>query len=266
MNSFFTRITKLSLLIILTFFTFSCEQIIEVNLQQGSPNIVIEGCVTGGKGPFFIKISQSQNYFNQSNFKGIDNALVELSDNLVKEKLVSKGSGFYSTSKILGIAGKTYNLNVISGGKKYTASAILPAPVPIDTIYFEKGFLNKDSLNAFVQFNDPPQVENYYRIRVYRNNYFIANDYNLVKDEYTDGQTMLAPVYNNFSPGDTILFELYNLDRDIWKYYKGVNEIIQQGMGLQSPGNPPSNISGGALGYFGAWGKSHFRIIVPKAS
>lgn len=260
------EITKLTFLILLCIFVSSCEQIIDVNLQQVSPKIVIEGCITNGKGPFIVKISQSQSYFNQSNFNGVEKATVEISDNKFKEKLHDNGNGFYSTSQINGVAGKTYNLSVNLNGNNYTSSATLPSIVPIDTVYFEKGFLNKDSLNAFVQFNDPSGNENYYRIRVFRNNYFIANDYNLVNDTYTDGQTMLAPVYRNFSRGDTVLFELYNLDRCTWKYYKGINDILQQGAGLQSPGNPPANISGGALGYFGAWGKSYFKIIIPKGS
>lgn len=253
-------------LIFLCLLVSSCEQIIDVNLQQVSPKIVIEGCITNGRGPFYIKISQSQSYFNQGNFNGIEKATVEISDNKLKEKLRYNGDGYYSTSQIYGAAGKTYNLTVNFGGKSYTSSATLPATVPIDTVYFENGFFKRDSLNAFVQFCDPSGIENYYRIRVFRNNYFISNDYNLVNDTYTDGQTMLAPVYRNFSPGDTVQIELYNLDRCTWKYYKGISDILQQGPGLQSPGNPPTNISGGALGYFGAWGRSIFKIIVPKRS
>lgn len=251
-------------LIFLCLFFSSCEQIIDLNLQQASPNIVIEGCVTSGRGPFIVKISQSQSYFNQSSFTGIEKANVEISDSKFREKLRDNGGGYYSTAQIFGIAGKTYNLNVNVGGKSYTSSVTLPSTVPIDTIYFENGFLNKDSLNAFVQFTDPLRIENYYRIRVFRNNYFISNDYNLINDTYTDGQSMLAPVYRNFSPGDTVMVELYNLDRCTYKYYRGLNDILQGGPGMQSPGNPPTNISGGALGYFGAWGKSVFKIIVPK--
>ena len=267
MNWSFKNITIPAFLIFLCLFLGSCEQIIEVNLQQVSPKIVIEGCVTNSRGPFVVKISQSQSYFNQSNFKGIEKATVEISDNnKLKVKLHDNGDGYYSTSQIYGVAGKTYNLAVNWNGINYTSSATLPSAVPIDTIYFENGFINKDSLNAFVQFKDPPGIENYYRIKVFRNNYFISNDYNLFNDTYIDGQTMLAPVYRNFSRGDTVLVELYNLDRCTWKYYQGINDILQQGPGLQSPGNPPTNISGGALGYFGAWGKSYFKIIVPKGS
>jgi hypothetical protein len=262
----FTVFTRLSTLAILSLFIFSCEQIINVNLPESSPRVVIEGYVTNGKGPFTIKISQSQSYFNQSDFKGISSAVVEISDGHFKEKLKNTGSGIYFTTQMFGTAGKTYNLSVTLGKNLYTASTVLPSVIPIDTLYFEEGFLNRDSLNAFVQFKDPGGIENNYRIVAYRNNYFISNDYNLVNDTYTDGQTFLAPVYRNFAPGDTVIVDLYNIDKCTWKYYRGLNDILQQGPGLQSPGNPPSNISGGALGYFGAWGKSSFKIIVPKHS
>mgnify|MGYP001382683672 CR=1 FL=1 len=265
MNCSFANFTNLTFLIVLCLSLNSCEQIIEVSLPQSSPEIVIEGYITNGAGPFLVKISQSQSYFDQSNFKGINDADVEMDQGQVKEKLTDRGGGVYSTSKIWGYPNKTYNLRVTVGENKYTASVTLPPRVPIDTVYFQKGFLDKDSLNAFVQIPDPSASENYYRIRVFRNGYFNSSDYNLVSDAHANGQTLLAPIYTNFTPGDTVVVELCNLDQSTWKYYKAVNDILQQGAGLQSPGNPASNISGGALGYFGAMGRSFFKIIVPAA-
>ena len=263
MNASHWKFFALTLLSIIALLVYSCEQIVVVNLKEGLPETVIEGAITNGSGPFSFKITKTQSYFNQSAFCGIDSAQVEISDALYKDKLLSRGSGIYSTQKIRGISGRTYNLSIRSEGKSYSASVTLPPPVKIDTVYFEKGFLNKDSLLAFVQFNDPAGIENYYRVRIIRNGFYSTNDYNLITDTYTDGQTMLAPVYNtNFVPGDTVIIELLNLEKCTWKYYKGINDIIQQGVSLQAPGNPPSNISGGALGNFGAWGKSTFKIIV----
>jgi len=58
------------------------------------------------------------------------------------------------------------------------------------------------------------------------------------------------------------VIELDNLEQNSWRYLKGVGEIIQQGVNVQAPGNPPSNISGGALGYFGAWGKTIYKVTI----
>jgi hypothetical protein len=265
MNFTLSNFFRLTFLTVLILFLNSCEQIIEVNLKNGSPETVIEGFITNGNGPFTVKLSNSQNYFNQGIINGIDSADVEISDSQRSEKLMNIGSGIYATKQLRGISGKNYTLKIKKGEKSYTSSLILPPVVKIDTVYFQKGLFNSDSLSAFVQFQDPQQTENYYRIRVIRNGLYAKEDYNLVSDAHTNGMTILAPVFNeNFAPGDKVEVELWNLNPITWKYFKGLSDIIQNGASMQAPGNPVSNISGGALGYFGAWGIATFEIIVPK--
>jgi hypothetical protein len=94
-----------------------------------------------------------------------------------------------------------------------------------------------------------------------------VNDYFLMTDAFSDGEKMVAPIYyRNFAPGDSVIVELLNLDRSTWRYFKGISESILQGVNSQAPGNPPSNITGGAWGIFGAWNSSSYRIIVPKSA
>jgi hypothetical protein len=248
-----------------TFSVCSCEQIITVKLQDELPNLVIEGTITNGRGPFLVKLSESQAYFNQSSFTGIEKALVQIIDSTLTDTLTETGSGYYSTNRIRGIAGKSYELNVAVKEKRYSASVKLPPPVPIDTVYFDKSVFNTDSLNAFIEFNDPLGIENFYRIKLSRNGRFNVNDYFLITDIPSDGQRLWVPIYfNEFAPGDSVDVELENLERSTYLYLKSLSEIVQQGVNVQAPGNPPSNISGGALGYFGAWGTSRFKTYIPK--
>lgn len=244
---------------------YSCEQIITVRLQDERPNLVIDGAITNGRGPFLVRLSESQAYFNQSNFAGIENAMVQIGDSALKETLTEKGSGYYSTKSLRGIPGKSYQLNVTTQGKNYSASVILPPPVPIDTVYFDTSLFNKDSLNAYIEFYDPFGVENFYRIKLFRNNRISVNDYFLFTDVASDGNKLWVPIYyREFAPGDSVMVELDNLELSTWRYLKGLSEIIQQGVNVQAPGNPPSNISGGALGYFGALGVSRYKAFIKK--
>lgn len=249
---------------LIAFTVYSCEQIVVIKLQEDQPKIVIESFISNGRGPFNVKISRSQSYFNQKEFEGITKAVVKISNPQVIETLVDRGSGHYSTSRIRGTPGIKYTLDVEVEGKNYNSAVVIPPPVLIDTVYFAKGLLHNDSLAAFVEFKDPAGFENFYRIKIYRNRYYAINDYYLINDNFTDGERLLAPIYRcNFAPGDTVDLELYNLEKSTWRYFKAVSEIIDQGVNLQAPGNPPSNISGGALGNFSAWGKSSLRVIVP---
>jgi hypothetical protein len=243
----------------------SCEQIIKVSLHDQQPMLVIEGYITPGLGPYTVKLSESQAYFDQSGFKGVENAVVQIDNLLVKETLVNKGSGVYTSGSALrGITGYPYKLNVTALGKNYSAQVMLPNPVPIDTVYFAPSINYKDSLNAFIEFIDPLNEENYYRLKLFRNRRMPADEYFLITDSGSDGQRLLVPVYSReFAPGDTVLVQMDNLERNTWLYFKGLSEIVEEGFNAQAPGNPPSNITGGALGYFGAWGVSRYRRIIP---
>ena len=265
MVSAFTHLLRAIFLTMTAFLLWSCEQLITVKLQGGQDNVVVESFVTNGRGPFYVKLSQSQDYYNQSAMAGIEKAVVQMVDSTLSENLVERGSGYYSTTKIKGTSGHTYHLNVTASGKKYSATVKLPPPVRIDTVYFRPDPNVKDSLNVFVEFQDPGGVENFYRIKLYRNGRFAVNDYYLITDTYIDGQRLFSPFYyREFARGDTVLVELENIERSTWRYFKGLSETIQQGVNLQAPGTPPSNLSGGALGYFGAWGTSTYRVIIRK--
>lgn len=243
---------------------FSCEEAIKVNLRNEKSKVVIESFIANDLSPIVVKITKSQEFFDQNSFTPVKNASVQLEYLSKKEKLNERGGGYYVSLRTPVVSGRTYTLKVVSAGETFSATVVLPGSVPIDTVYFKPGIFSSDSLNIFVGFHDPAKTENYYRIKVSRNQRETINDYYLLTDAFLDGEDMIAPIYYRyFAPGDTVVVELYNLERSTWRYYKGLSESIQQGVNSQAPGNPPSNFSGGALGVFGAGGVSSYRLIVP---
>jgi hypothetical protein len=243
----------------------ACEEVIDVNLKNASSKVVIESFITNIDDPFVVRITKSQDFFDQSNFSTVRNATVQLEYPSVKENLIEKGGGYYVSSMTKGIPGRIYTLKITADGETFGATVELPNPVPIDTVYFQPGLFQSDSLNIFVGFRDPAVTENYYRVRLYRNHRYAVNDYFLMSDAILDGEKIVAPIYYRyFTPGDTVVVELLNLEKCTWKYFKGLSESIQQGVNSQAPGNPPTNFTGGALGIFGAWGSSSYRTIAPR--
>lgn len=264
-NRMNTRLIKPLQILVVAILFWSCEEKIEVNLNEVTPKVVIESYITNSENPIIVKITKSQAFFNQQSFMPVEKALVKLESGNTKERLNEEGGGYYLSSRIQGIAGRTYTLQVATGGETYGASVVLPAAIPIDTVYFRPGIFQSDSLNAVIEFRDPVKSENYYRIKVYYNRRYAVNDYFLVTDAFTNGEKIVAPVYNhNFTAGDTVAVELLNLERNTWRYFKALSESIQQGVNSQAPGNPPSNLSGDALGIFGAWSSTFRRVIIPK--
>jgi hypothetical protein len=245
----------------------SCEEKIDVNLKSDGSKVVVEGFITNSGNPIVVKLSRSQEFFNQSSFMPVEKASAEIESQSTSEQLVEEGAGYYVASRMAGIPGRSYTLRIGIGNETYRATADLPYPVAIDTVYFRYGSIQRDSLNAIVEFQDPGESENYYRIKLYHNRKYAVNDYFLLTDANMDGTKMVVQIYYRyFAPGDTLAVELLNLERNTWKYFKGLSEAIQQGVNSQAPGNPPTNISGDALGIFGAYSSSSWLGIVPLNS
>ena len=67
----------------MTLATFTgCEKIINVDLNEAAPRIVIEGLVTDGRGPYRITITKSGSYFNQPSVETVSGAKVVITDDL----------------------------------------------------------------------------------------------------------------------------------------------------------------------------------------
>jgi hypothetical protein len=261
------RFKKSLLILFISFLFWSCEEMIEVKLKNENPKVVIESFITNGESPVMVKITKSQPFFNQSNFAPVKNAYVQLEYLSWKEKLIEREGGNYVAPRVKGLPGTDYTLKITTVGESFAATVNLPYSVHVDTAYFQTGFFRNDSLNVVVEFRDPAVTENYYRIKLYRNGRYAINDYYLLTDAFSNGGKIVAPIYYHyFTPGDSVVVELLNLERSTWRYFKGISESIQQGVNSQAPGNPPSNFSGGALGIFGAWNSSFYRIIVPKTT
>ena len=259
-NSVHFRRYILPLIFVLGF--LSCEEIIKVNLLSTEPKVVIESYIADSEKPLWVRVTKSQTYFNQDTILPVTNARVRLDYLDLSEILPEKMEGVYFSSGPVGMAGESYTLKVTTEGKTYGATVELPPPVPIDTVYFKPGLFRSDSLNVFIEFHDPAITENFYRIKLYRNKWIAINDFYLITDAFSDGQKIVLPVYYRyFVPNDTVVVELMNLERNTWRYFKGMSETLRQGVNSQAPGNPPTNLSNGALGIFGAYGSSSYRII-----
>ena len=58
-----------------------CQKVINVDLNEAAPRIVIEGVITDRRGPYTVKISKSGSYFNQPVLPPVSGAQVTISDN-----------------------------------------------------------------------------------------------------------------------------------------------------------------------------------------
>lgn len=260
------------LLLLLIIFIFpGCQKVINVDLNEAAPRIVIEGVINDRRGPYTVLISKSGSYFNQPVLPLVTGAQVIITDNSgTIDTLREIDSGIYITSKIRGIPGKTYTLKVISENQEFEGSSTMFSHVNIDSLTLVKGEpqrfniggnQNENPLEIHCFFRDPLE-KNFYRIKVFRNDSINTQNYRLFDDQYTNGQITELRVIHA-TAGDKYRIELYSLDSKTYGYYRTLEDLIFTNPFFGStPANPDNNLSNGALGYFGAFAVSSKTITI----
>jgi hypothetical protein len=262
--------------IILTLTSFAvfsgCQKVINVDLNVAAPKIVIEGLVNDRRGPYSVTISRSGSYFNQPVLQTVSGATVFISDNAgTTDSLKETEPGIYLTSLLRGFPGRTYTLTVISDDQVYNGSSTILSHVNIDSLTLVKnlsqrfdfgGRNNKETDVDIHCFFKDPKEKNFYRVKVYKNDSINTESYRLYDDQYTNGEETELRVANA-EAGATYRIELMSIDKQTYGYYQTLEELLFTNPFFGStPANPDTNLSNGALGYFGAYATSSKTIVI----
>lgn len=249
----------------------SCEKVIDYNLDNSKPVIVIEATLTDSREPCTVSISKTSAYFGSSESTQVKGAKVSVkSDNGKQRYFTEVSPGIYQFEKVFVASKVWYTVYVEYEGITYTARSYLNEFVPLVdcTLTYFEGFGFFDSgykINCFIK--DPPNVENYYRLKMYVNGKVVNNEgeMDVYSDKLFDGK-VIGLVQNSsvvFDKDDTVLVEVQAIDKSTYNYFSTLEsisglEIIESA----SPSNPISNFNNGALGYFSAYSFDRRTIII----
>jgi hypothetical protein len=258
---------------ILPLIVFSgCQKVINVDLNNAAPRIVIEGLVSDRRGPYVITITKSGSYFNQPVLPAVSGAKVTITDNAgVSDTLRETDPGIYLTSKTRGIAGRTYTLKVLSENIEYQGTSTMSEHVDIDSLTLVRsdfqridfGGNNPNRIRYEIHcfFSDPPQ-KNFYRFKVFKNDSINTQSYRLYDDQYTNGEETELRV-SGAEAGSTYRIELQSIDQATYGYYRTLADLIfSNPLFGSTPANPNTNLSNGSLGYFGTAAVSTKTIVI----
>jgi len=261
--------------ILVLLFLTACEKVINVDLNEAASRIVIEGLIDDGPGPYKVLLSESGSYFNQPTLPTVSGAIVIIADNTgITDTLTERAPGVYITSITRGIPGRIYTLTVLSDNIEYTGTSTMLNYVSIDSLNLIRtethhfnlggGSGNETNVSIYCYFKDPPE-KNFYRLKVFSNDTTNFERYRLFDDQYTNGEeTELRVGYA--VEGDTLKLELLSLDKSTYGYYRTLADLLHSNPIFGStPANPDTNLSNGALGYFGACAVSTKKFIITNA-
>lgn len=245
----------------------SCEKVINVDIKDAAPVIVIEGVVTNRADSQVVKITRSA-VFGQSNvFPAVTGAVVSITeDGIRKLSLQESRPGVYVLRSSRGSPGHTYTLKVEADGKIYTATSTMPSQVRIDTVALNSSnFFGNTRRIISVEYQDPSGVKNYYRCLLKVNGTPSKQDF-LFDDNFTDGKRVNQELFDfdlDILQGDVADIELHCVDSMIYRYWQGLDQNQNRGGASTTPANPVSNISNGALGYFSAHTRQSKVVLIP---
>ena len=178
---------RYDILYILFLFLFSCEKIIELNLQSDQKQLVVEGYIQPGF-PAYVFITQSESYFNTIDSNTLNNIAVSNADVFVERNdgVVHKLTyiddkiydslgfidlidfpigGFYLDVNYLeddfSQSGFKYKLKIIVNEDTITANTSIPFQYPIDSIWVElKDSMSEYKCYIWAAINDPDTLGN----------------------------------------------------------------------------------------------------------
>ncbi|SHE37485.1 protein of unknown function [Mariniphaga anaerophila] len=246
-----------------------CEKVIDVDLNDANPQIVIEGNLSFDDAALEVKVTKTGSYFGKEAAETVDDVYVFLENEAGKKvDAFPLGQGLYKIEFYPVRRNEEYTLHVETETKNYVAKSKIPAPVAIDSLsysyqqevkFFDGGY------RILLYFSDPPDEKNYYRAKVYKNGELQneTSDIIVFDDSGLDGRVIQVTLRGQvFEHGDTARVEMFSIDENAWVYFSTFREMANTNPGSPAPSNPVSNFSNGALGYFSAWSVSEKQIII----
>lgn len=267
------QILRLLLLPAILLLVVRCEQVIDVELNDARPRLVIEGNLTKRPQELNVTVTRTGPYFGEGTPETVEDAEVTLEDDAGNRWSVpSAGSGNYRLAGLRFNPGTTYRLHVEHGDVTYSAASTLQPQVKIDSLsyeYIRETRFFDGGYRLMVYFVDRMGQEDYYRIKVYRNGQLLngVDDLIVFEDDELDGRVIRVHLRRQvFLAGDSARVDLMALDRSAWLYFSSLREMADPHPGSPAPANPVSNFTNGALGYFSAWTYSTKKVAVNPVS
>lgn len=270
-----------------------CEKEITIELDETTPKLVVEATIENGVPPR-VTLTRSLNYFSEITPELLMGSFVHDAKVVITEagkaytlredslKINAISLYFYTTDSLVGKLNTNYQLRIDAEGKTYTAATLIPNITrKIDSLWWEKapGFTDTSYVRMMIRATDRPGFGDYIRYFTKANSEPFFPGFNSVfDDQVIDGKSYTIQVDRGLNKnadnsdtsvyyrrGDTATLKLCNIDKatfDFWRTFEFNFQSI--GNPFSSPTKVTTNISNGALGYFGGYAAQYRTLIIPK--
>lgn len=257
---------KYTIGLVLALLFFSCEEDVVLDLGAIEKRLVVEAKITNQSHMGRVMLSYSQGFYDLPDSNIISYARVEMVENSsgTSEKLAFKDKAF-RTKDLEPVEGEDYTLKVKVDDYDFEVNAYLPPVVEIASVDFVPNpfYGTPDSLNVFVNVQDPVGVDNFFRLFVYGPGEVDNETFYVQDDTFGKDGLITMPVYfRTYTWGDTVIVELRHLNKETYTYYSGLTDNIGGSFNSIAPGNPVSNMPDDVFGFFAGYSVDIDTLIV----
>jgi len=266
------NVLKLVLLFITGLFFASCQDVVQIKLDEGSKLYVIDAFVNDLPGTQTIKVTTNDTYFSNREAPPVGDASVVLKDLTSGKQYIFEngGNGNYVYNVVndtLARINHQYELNVTIEGVTYTSLTVQKRTASIDSVYYEKldfggGFgapPSEDTLYmcSLAAKDKVDRNTDYYWVKTFRNDslLFTSADINIsidgtngpVSDIGVDSTSFTPPItflgFKMYKKGNTCKAEIHSISRETYYFFiQAAAQINNGGLFATTPENVKTNI------------------------
>ena len=243
--------------ILIIFAISSCKKVINVDLNDADPKIVVDASVENGENydghVIIVKLSKSASFYDSSVPELIKGKDVYAINSAGKRFKLFENEYYYRIYIDEVDKSDVWKIETNIDGKDITAQTTMPNYVGIDSILSVKLPFGpqREGYTPVCFFTDIAGEANNYRLRIHINSLYY-NDLYITRDDGFDGQQIAYPFMKlEVQKGDTVSIDLMSIDAFSLEYYKVFAQNMGGGGFSAAPGNPITNIVGeDAIGIF----------------
>ena len=252
--------TLFSLLFVLLF--LSCDKVVELDLENGDPKIVIDAEIIWEKGTSgnqqSIKITRMAPYYSPTTPK-VSGAQVRVENSKGDVFTFNESEpGLYVCTNFVPAIDMEYKLFVNVDGQTLTATEKLIAVPPVEKIdqEFMADVTGEDLIVVTFYYKDPANQANYY-LTDYKSDILPYPEYTSTSDEFVNGNEINEKFTDtDLKPGKVLDITHRGVSKNFYNYMNLILEVTNSNPFAATPGNirgniiNTSNANNFALGYF----------------
>lgn len=210
--------------IVVILLAFSCEDPINVDLNDAPPKLVIDASINWFKNTTgneqSIQLTLTAPYFSE-NIPPANGASVTITDtnNHTFTFVEDESTGIYINTDFIPVINETYALTILYDGQVYTGSETLKSVVPIDHVEQndEGGFTGEETeLKAY--YTDPADEENYYFFE-FISDIPVIPSLEVYEDQFTNGNQIFGfYTEEDLVTGDIVTIRNYGISQRFYNY------------------------------------------------